>query len=308
MSKGPPKDIARSVHQRLLNEAKRTGRPFNELLQYYGMERLLYRLSVSPHAGRFVLKGALLFTAWRAPMYRPTGDIDLLGRLDNSPDSIAAVFRAICRQDVEPDGLVFDADALTAGRIAEDADYAGVRVSIRGQLGNARINLHVDIGFSDVIVPAPIELEYPVILDLPSPHLRGYSRESVVAEKLEAMVKLGELNSRMKDFHDVWYLARHFDFDGPVLAEAVSKTFACRGTTVPPSPQALTRGFAQSEAKPQQWAAFLRRGKPMGMPDSFAQVVSEIAAFLLPVTEAVGAGSSFDQRWVAPGPWQQRKP
>jgi len=164
VSKRPPRDVARSVHQRLLNEAKRTGRPFNELLQYYAMERLLYRLSLSPHAGKVVLKGALLFTAWRAPMYRPTRDIGLLGRLDNSPDSIAAVFRAICRQDVEPDGLVFDADALTAGRIAEDADYAGVRVSIRGQLGNARINLHVDIGFSDVIVPAPIELEYPVIL------------------------------------------------------------------------------------------------------------------------------------------------
>ena len=304
MSKRPLKDIARSVHQRLLNEAKRTSRPFNELLQYYAMERLLYRLSVSPQADQFVLKGALLFTAWRAPMYRPTRDIDLLGRLANSPDGIAAVFRTVCRQDVEPDGLVFDADALTVGRIAEDADYAGVRVSIRGQLGNARINLHVDIGFSDVIVPGSTDLEYPTILNLPAPRLSGYSRESVVAEKLEAMVKLGELNSRMKDFHDIWYLARHFDFDGPVLAEAVSKTFACRGTTVPSSLQALTREFAQSEVKRQQWAAFLRRGRPVGMPDSFARVVSEIATFLLPVTEAVGAGLSFDRRWVAPGSWR----
>ncbi len=304
MSERPTRDLARSVHQRLLNEAKRTGRPFNELLQYYAMERLLYRLSLSPHADKFVLKGALLFTAWEAPMYRPTRDIDLLGRLDNSLESIARVFRSICQQEVEPDGLLFDSDQITTERISEDADYAGIRLSIRGHLGNARISLHVDIGFSDVITPGPTDIEYPTILDLPAPRLSGYSRETVIAEKFEAMVKLGELNSRMKDFHDIWYLARHFDFEGSILSKAIAKTFDRRGTAVPSDPLALTQEFAKSETKQLQWAAFLRRGKPIGVPDSFVETVSEIAALLLPVIGAIRTEASFDRAWLAPGPWR----
>ena len=305
MSKASPRNIAHSIHQRLLNVAKKSGRPFNELLQYFVMERFLYRLSQSAHCGKFVLKGALLFTAWEAPMHRPTRDIDLLGRLSNSLDSIVSVFKDICRQEVEPDGLSWNADHITAVPITEGADYEGVRVSIRGQLGNARIDLHVDIGFSDVIVPGPIDLEYPVILDLPAPHLMGYSRESVIAEKFEAMVKLGELNSRMRDFYDIWYLARHFDFDGAVLAKAVSETFSHRGITVPFNPLPLSVEFAQDDLKQLQWSAFVRRGNLFDIPYSFAQVVAEITVFLLPVVETVSTGIQFNHRWLAPGPWRR---
>lgn len=308
MSKDSPSNLAHSIHQRLLNMAKRTDRPFNELLQYYAMERFLYRLSRSAHAGKFLLKGALLFTAWRAPMYRPTRDIDLLGRMSNDLDSIVAAFSDVCRQEVEGDGLTFDEGRVSAERITEDADYQGVRVFIHSRLGNARIALHIDIGFDDVVVPAPSDLDYPTILDLPAPRLRGYSRESVVAEKFEAMVKLGELNSRMKDFHDLWFLARNFDFDGAVLLQAIAATFSHRGTPPQAQPVALTAQFSRHDDKRRQWAAFLHRGQPSGMPDDFAQIVAEIAAFLLPVTQTLVVGKPFGAIWTPPGPWQQLPP
>jgi hypothetical protein len=291
----------------LLNKARETDRPFNELLQYYAMERFLRRLSLSAHGGKFVLKGALLFRTWQAPMYRPTRDIDLWARMDNSPERIVAVFRDICGQEAEPDGLTFDADRLTAEPITEDADYEGVRVTVSGRLGSAQVDFHIDIGFSDVITPGPVELDYPTILHFPAPHLRGYTRESTVAEKFEAMVKLGELNSRMKDFHDVWYLARHFDFDGTRLAEAVAKTFSNRRTTLQTRPLALTTTFAREDTKQRQWVAFLRRGHPPSVPTAFEQVVSDIGAFLAPVSEAIVGEKPFDQTWTAPGPWRPRK-
>lgn len=304
MSKDAPRNLAHSVHQRLLNRVQQDRRPFNELLQYYAMERFLYRLSRSAYAGKFLLKGALLFTAWRAPMYRPTRDIDLLGRMSNDLDAIITAFKDVCRQEVEPDGLLFDEGQVTAEQITENTDYQGVRVMIRGNLGNARVDLHVDIGFSDIVVPGPVELDYPVILDMPAPHLRGYSRESMVAEKFEAMVKLGELNSRMKDFHDIWYLARNFDFDGAVLAQAIAATFSRRSTALQAVPLALTADFSQRQDREMQWAAFLRRGRPVGMPDDFGKVVSEIAGFLLPVSQAVATGHPFLGKWAARGPWQ----
>lgn len=221
-------DLAASVRQRLLNKARETGRPFNELLQYFAMERFLYRLSRSVHADKFVLKGALMLAAWQAPVTRPTMDIDLLGITDNGVDAIVTVVEDICRQEVGPDGLLFDASSVEAERIVEDADYAGVRVRFRGTLGTARITMQLDIGFGDVVVPKPEVVHYPAILDFPAPCLRGYSRESAVAEKFEAMVKLGVLNSRVKDFFDIWLLSRQFDFDGTIMAQALTETFVTR--------------------------------------------------------------------------------
>jgi len=162
------KDVAASFHRRLLNRARDTNRPFNEFLQYFAMERFLYRLSRSPHSSKFVLKGALMLSAWEAPFSRPTTDIDLLGHLDNSVDAVVAVLRDVCLQDVEPDGLVFDATSCQGERIAEGADYEGVRVRLRANLGNARIVMHVDVGFGDSVVPAALSLSYPTILDLPT--------------------------------------------------------------------------------------------------------------------------------------------
>ena len=298
-------DIAASVRQRLLNKARASGRPFSELLQYFAMERFLYRLSKSAHADKFVLKGALMFTVWQAPETRPTMDIDLLGITGNSIDAIAVIAQAICEQDVEPDGLTFDPDSIEVARIMEDADYAGVRVRFRGALGAARIAMQLDIGFGDVVIPKPETVEYPSILDFPAPALRGYSRESAIAEKFEAMVKLGVLNSRLKDFFDIWLLSRQFDFDGPILTQAVANTFSTRGTVMPAIPVALTSAFGNEPAKQTQWQGFVRKSRLQTAPASFAEVVAAISAFLGPIARVIANGEIFNGTWKAPGPWRE---
>jgi hypothetical protein len=290
----------------LQDVAKKTNRPFQELLGYYAMERFLYRLACSPHTERFVLKGALMLRAWHAPASRPTKDIDLLGRMDNTVEAVVPVFRDVCGQEVEPDGLVFHADTVTGVAIKEDADYAGVRVSFLATLQNARVAMQVDVGFGDVVTPAATATDYPTILDLPAPRLAGYSRETAVAEKFEAMVKLGLVNSRMKDFYDIWLLSRQFDFDGPTLATAVSRTFANRKTPVVAAPFALTPAFATDVGKKAQWRAFLRKAKLDDAPADLQEVVDALAAFLLPVAGAVHGGGAFERAWQAPGPWQAR--
>ena len=302
MTKKPVTNIAHSVRQRLRDEAKRTGRLYNELEQYYSIERFLYRLSQSSHADKFVLKGALLFTAWRMNRFRPTKDIDLLGRLSNAENVIKKVFVDVCGQEVPDDGLFFEPSSVTTARITEDADYEGVRVTLKGTLDTSRISLQIDIGFSDVVVPSPEDIDYPTILDFPAPCMKAYSRESVIAEKLQAMVSLGEGNSRMKDFADLWFLARHFDYDGKVLARAISETFSNRRTQFQEIPIALMPAFA--ELKQTQWNAFLRQSSSEGIPTSLSEVSSEIAAFLLPVLEALTFARSFTQVWRARGPWR----
>ncbi len=184
------KNVAASVRQRLLNRAKETKRPFDELLQYYAMERFLYRLSQSPHRDKFVLKGALMFTVWEAEQFRATRDIDLSGKTNNETWNLAAIVQDVCRTEVEPDGMAFDAETVEADKIKEDADYAGVRVRFLGHLERARASMQIDVGFGDVITPGAAMIDYPVILDMPAPRLKGYPRETVVAEKFHAMVFL----------------------------------------------------------------------------------------------------------------------
>jgi len=219
------KNIAASVHQRLLNKAKDSNHPFNEILQYFTIERFIYRLSKSPHAEKFILKGALMFIAWNTSLSRPTKDIDLLGRINNSVEEIVSAVTDVCEQDVESDGISFDTDTISAMRITEDTDYEGVRVRVQGTLGTIRLSLQIGTGFGDVIVPKASKIGYPTILDFPAPKLKGYSMESTIAEKFQAMVKLGILNSRMKDFYDVWLLSKQFDYKGRMLSTAIQKTF-----------------------------------------------------------------------------------
>ena len=296
-----PKNIPASVRQRLLNRAKSDRRPFNELLQYYAMERFLYRLSQSVHADRFILKGALMLRVWRAPELRPTMDIDLLGRTSNEEADIVAQIRGILTVDVEADGLTFDPDSIRAERITEDADYEGIRIRFLGALGSAIIHLQIDIGFGDVVYPEPEESELPTILNSPVPRLLCYSRESTIAEKLEAMVKLGVLNSRMKDFYDIWLLSRQFDFDGAELAEAIRLTFERRGTALPTEIEPFSEPFIST--KQTQWAAFRKRLGQDHIPASFRDIVAQVDEFLSPVIATLSSGKSKPTKWTAPGPW-----
>ena len=297
------KNVAASVRRRLLNAAKSSERPFQEVLQYFAMERFLYRLAQTDHAEKLVLKGALMLTVWRASTTRPTRDIDFLGRMQNSIEQVAGAVRDACLQSVEPDGIVFDLESIAGTIIKEDADYEGVRISFRGYLENVPIPMLVDVAFGDVLFPIPPITEYPTILDHAAPRLRVYSRESAIAEKFEAMVKLGQLNSRMKDFYDVWLLSRQFEFDGPTLVEAMEKTFSHRDTAITPKPTAFTLAFASEPSKVTQWQAFLRKSKLQDAPSNLSMVVEAIAAFLGPPAAALNERRPFPRIWRAPGPW-----
>lgn len=303
MSKRPIQDMAASIRHRLQENARATGRPFQEVLQYFTMERFLYRLAESPHAQKFVLKGALMYMAWGTASSRPTKDIDLLARTSNDVDDVLMLIRDVCRTQVESDGLEFDTTTLHGRIIKEDADYEGVRVTFLVRLQNAEIHMQIDMGFGDVLTPAATLTEYPTILGLAAPRLLGYSRETWIAEKFDAIVKLGLLNSRLKDFFDIWQLSRRFDFDGTILSEAISRTFANRGTAIVVSPTALTPAYASDAARASQWRGFLQKSRITVAPSDLGQVLDDLAGFLLPVARAIQAQEPFTQRWNAPGPW-----
>ena len=296
-------NIAASVHQRLLNKAKESSRPFNELLQYFAIERFIYRLSKSPHADQFILKGALMFSAWCGPASRPTMDIDLLGKIDNRIDTITTAIKDACLTDVEPDGISLDAETVEAVRITEDAEYEGVRVRVHGSLGKARVSIQIDIGFGDVIVPDAGTVSYPAILDFPAPELKGYTMESTIAEKFQAMVKLGVLNSRMKDFYDIWFLSRTFDFKGEILAEAIERTFEKRNTPVNLEAALFDPSFGVDRDKNIQWRGFIRKTKLIGAPDTFEEIIVAVKLFLEPLARAIVERRAFNSIWTAPGPW-----
>jgi hypothetical protein len=300
---GKTKNIAASVHQRLLNKSKESSRPFNEILQHFAIERFIYRFSKSPHADRFILKGALMFSAWTGSMSRPTMDIDLLGNIENSTDLIVTVFKDACETEVENDGIVFHKDTVTATRITEDADYKGVRILVRGNLSSIRLFLQIDIGFGDVIIPKPDRVKYPVLLDFPPPELDGYTMESTIAEKFQAMVKLGLFNSRMKDFYDIWFLSRRFDFKGKTLIEAIEKTFEKRKTPLISEPSIFNPTFMKDDTKQAQWQGFIKKTKLIDAPTSFEDVAVGIKVFLQPVVVSMINRQTFRLFWAAPGPW-----
>ena len=295
-------DIGASVRQRLLNRARAEGRPFQEMLQYFAMERFLYRLAKSEYSDRFILKGALLLTAWNAPVTRPTMDIDLAGRTSNELEHIRSIIAKVCDLVTDRDGLEFDSDSIEVQRIKEDAEYGGVRVRFNGTLAKARIPMQVDIGFGDVIVPKPCEVAYPALLEFPPPVLQAYSKETVVAEKLEALTALGMLNSRIKDYYDLALLAQHYPFDGALLAEAIHSTFRHRGTVVEESPVGLTHAYSSDPARAAQWRAFVRRSR---LDDGWQleQIVQQVRAFAAGPLFALAGNRPFLQSWRAGGPW-----
>jgi hypothetical protein len=298
-----PKNLAASVRQRLMNVAQADKEDFQYVLMRYGLERFLYRLSKSKDAGRFVLKGAMLFQLWSDAPHRPTRDLDLLATGAPSITDFEATFRQICEQPVEDDGLIFDAADIHGEAIKEEDEYQGIRMRGQARLGNVRIPLQIDIGFGDAVTPGPVQIEYPTLLNSSAPMLLAYNRETVIAEKFQAMVLLGIANSRMKDFFDLWLLASQFQFEGTTLADAIQATFERRMTELPSGiPLALSPEFSSDPNKQLQWRAFLRKA---GLPGvELTTVVELLQRFLMPMIEALRHGNSVSVTWNPKGPWR----
>ena len=302
MSRPIKRDISASIRQRLLDLSKRENRPFGEVLQYYAMERFLFRLSKSKYADRFILKGALLLAVWRSEVSRSTMDIDLLGRIENSEETITVAIRAILEQNVIDDGIVYHASTIKTEPISEDAMYRGVRVSFEATITVAKIRLKIDIGFGDSMYPAPQSQEFPVLLDQEAPYLLCYSRENAIAEKFEAMVKLGNLNSRMKDFFDIWLLSRYFSFDQAILAKALTLTFTQRETGMDTS---VIFSPEFPGLKQVQWEAFRKRQKLSYAPVLFSDVINGLSRFLMPCVSSEVAEVGKEMVWKPLGPWER---
>lgn len=296
-------NVAASLRARLLNHARATKQDFNLVLTRYSLERLLYRLSISEHADHFLLKGALLFDLWFDVPHRPTRDADLLGFGSSELRSLEETFKEICAIEAD-DGVCFQANSVHAEEIRKDANYAGIRITLVSTLDGARSHLQIDIGFGDAVTPAPVQIEYPVLLDdLDAPRLQAYPKYTAIAEKFEAICSLGMGNSRMKDYFDLWILARYSDLSGDTLKQAIHATFSRRQTPIPTTPPlGLTEEFASDTQKQTQWTAFLRRNALDEI--DLSEVVSNLATFLMPVAEAVNPDTPFPHDWCAGGPWK----
>lgn len=294
-----PGNLGASIRARLLERARAERSDFQILLTRYALERLLYRLSVSEHRNSFVLKGAMLFMTWIADPFRSTRDLDLLGFGEADAAALAECFRSICSQSVADDGVMFDIPGLEASPIRETMEYGGVRIRTTATIAGASIPIQIDIGFGDAITPAAVEIVYPVLLNAPAPTLRAYPIETVIAEKFEAMVKLGIANSRLKDFYDLWQIAQTFEFRQTELTRAAQRTFERRHTPLPTVvPTALTEEFAAAWAA--QWQTFLGRERMAIAPRALGTVILDLREFLMPLCEAA------DERgvWLPGGPWR----
>ena len=285
-----------SILARLLTLAKQRGDDYSLLLNRFGIERLLARISISPHADRFLLKGALLFALWYQTPHRPTRDADLLGFGPDDGASLIATLREIAGMDLD-DGIVFDLDSMIADAIRENNAYGGTRITLVARVGSARCAIQVDVGFGDAVTPGPQMVAYPTLLtDFPAPTLRAYPVYTVVAEKYQAMVMLGQANSRMKDFFDLAVIAQRTELDGATLAAAIAATFARRQTALPTErPLALTRQFSEDSAKVRQWQAFLNKNRIEAA--SLVDTVALLDDLLWPPTKVAAAGSAATATW-----------
>ena len=307
MSKEHPANKAASIRDKLYNLSRKNGRNFQEIVQYYAMERFLYRLGQSEFQHSFVLKGALMLRVWNVPQARATMDIDLLGTLDNSASFIEACIQKILDVPVPDDGLSFDPESVTSMEITQESDYRGRRILFFGYLERMRIRRKIDIGFSDIVLPAPIPIHFPTALDMDPPMLQGYTRESAIAEKFHAMVFLGLQNSRMKDFYDIYVLSSHHSFEGNLLSRSLQATFERRHLDIPSSLIITSSSFLKM--KEVQWTAFLKKfpvSLLSGIPVHLKEVVQRISFFLLPPCEALLSKASFEKTWnPSTGSWDE---
>lgn len=284
MSKASPSNLPASVRARLQNLSKQRDIPFDLILARFAVERLLYRLSQSSYANQFLLKGAMLFAIWTTDSHRPTRDVDLLGFGATELEAVKAIFTEICSLKVADDALEFRTDTLEVGPIREEAHYGGVRVNLLAMLGTARIPMQIDIGYGDVVTPEPDDVQFPGLLGFPEPKLRAYPIYTVVAEKLEALVSLGETNTRMKDFYDLWFLSQRFDFDGVLLRTAIAATFERRRSQLKPLGEIVGLSEAFVEMTDSVWKGFLRRNRITSI--EFEAVISRLRAFVAPLLSA----------------------
>jgi len=300
-----PANVATSVRARLLEGARAREEDFSLVLQRYAAERFLYRLGESPHRERLVLKGAMLFAIWGGSLYRSTRDLDLTGYGDPEIEFWTRAVRDICEIPCSSDGIRFDPKTVRAEPIRDEDEYGGFRVRLEAGLAGARIRLRIDIGFGNAVFPAARDEEYPVLVEGPErPRIRAYPPEAVIAEKFHAMVVLGSVNSRMKDFYDLFVLAARFAFEGDTLARAVGATFERRSTAVPEElPVALSAAFYADEGRATMWRRYLERNGLPGAPADFGEVGESLRAFLEPPLRALAGGQEFQMRWQAGGPW-----
>jgi predicted nucleotidyltransferase component of viral defense system len=304
MNQRAPKDVVASVQSRLLNLARQTGRPFEEVLVLCGLERFLFRLSQSLHRDRFVLKGGLLLIGMGFPAARPTRDIDFLALMSTNIDAVSQAIQEIGTIHVN-DGVVYDFSKLRHETMSPNTEYQGIRFKFVGELGQARIPMQVDVGFGDRVVPEAREMAFPTLLDMDPPLIVGYSMETVVAEKFEAALDLADLNSRMKDFYDIWALSQKYSFDGPSLKEAIIATCARRKTAISSEAEIFSNRFAEGSDKNAQWSGFLKRSALADTPGDFVDVMEAIRRFLLPIALATQKDSPFQGTWPEGGPWQE---
>lgn len=303
MSEKALKNPAASIRARLLDHAKQHGDDYQRVLTRYAIERLLYRLSQTEAAEHYVLKGAMLFVTWPEHVFRPTGDLDLLGQGDPDPAVIAALFARLCKIKAVDDGIIFDPASLKVEAVREASKYQGVQLSLRGELAKAIIPVQVDIGFGDHVYPPPKRQSFPSLLpNLPAAEILMYPPETVVAEKFEAMIRFGEANGRIKDFHDMWVTTRTFPFDLPSLLEAVSGTLRRRETAFPTEmPIGLTGAFAKVAEERGLWSGFLRRNPPTLQPPPFADLQGELRQFFGPVIASLALPEAARGRWDPDG-------
>ncbi len=305
MSRLEPKNLAASVKARLRALADKRREVFDTTLVRYAGERLLYRLSMSKWRDRFVLKGAMLFAAWADKPYRPTRDVDLLGRLAADAETVGRVFRDICGVEVAADGLEFDAESVRVEQTQADEEYGGFRVMMQVLLGKAKVDLQVDIGVGDAVTPKPERIDYPTMLDFPQPRLLAYPVSTFIAEKFEAMVEKGIVNGRLRDYYDLWVLAATRELDGSKLCAAVKATFDRRATPLPvETPDGLSDEYAADASHARQW-----RELPVAVEiqrPPLPEVLEKLRRFLLPVSAAAAQGAPFARVWFPSSGW--RKP
>lgn len=308
MNSNTIKNIPHSVFQRLLNQAKTNTQDFNLFLSRYGMERFLYRLSVSAYHNQFILKGASLFLVWRGRNHRVTRDADLLGLMSPNTRKIARIFKDVCGIQCTVDGMIYPPKTLKMEEIREAQKYKGVRITLQAILHTARIPLQIDIGFGDVVTPGPDEIEYPTLFEAPPPKLKAYPPCTLAAEKLEAMVHLGWANTRMKDFYDIWLMSTLLSFEGNILRRAIANTFKQRETALPTQPPyALSPSFYEDQHKQTQWKAFVKKSKPDMVMDRLSIVIGEISRFLQPVLDSLQSESGFHKYWLPKKGWTSKE-